>query len=86
MDYTIIGDAVNLASRLQDLTKEYNVSIIASGATLDRAVRSYDLRPLGTTEVRGRSQQTELFEVLGLNQAQWTETSEHTGEIGLVTG
>ena len=86
MDYTIIGDTVNLASRLQDLTKEYNASIIASGATLDRAGRSYELRPLGTTEVRGRSQQTELFEVLGLNQAYRAETSESTGEIGLATG
>ena len=69
MDFTIIGDTVNLASRLQDLTEEYNASIIASGATLDRAGRSYELRPLGTKEVRGRSQQTELFEVLGLDQA-----------------
>ena len=66
MEYTVIGDSVNLTSRLQDLTKEYGVSIIISGATYSHVKDICDVRSLGTTEIRGRQQPVSLYEVTGL--------------------
>ena len=66
MDYTVIGDAVNLASRLQDLTKEYGVSILINGSTYERVQHMCQVRALGTVEVRGRTQPVDLYEVVDL--------------------
>src|SRR4026208_995053 len=47
MSYTVIGDAVNLGSRLESLNKEYGTRIIISQTTLDRLGNRYRVRPLG---------------------------------------
>ena len=67
MDYTIIGDAVNLASRLQDLTKEKGALILISGAVRSNLDDNVEVRSLGETPIRGREQAVDLYEVLGLN-------------------
>ena len=64
MDYTVIGDTVNLASRLQDLTKEFGASILISGSTHLRVHHMCQVRSLGSVEVRGREQSVDLYEVL----------------------
>jgi adenylate cyclase len=62
--YTVIGDAVNLGSRLQSLNKEHGTTIIISEQTTRRLERRYDLRPLGTVVVKGKSQPVAIFEVV----------------------
>jgi len=64
MEYTAIGDSVNLASRLQQLTKVYEVSIIICEATAAGLDGSVPLRELDTLRVRGRQQPAKLFQVL----------------------
>jgi adenylate cyclase len=64
MSYTVIGDAVNLGSRLESLNKEYGTHIIISEATRGRLKGRYDMRPLGTVTVKGRSEAVAVFEVL----------------------
>jgi hypothetical protein len=54
MSYTVIGDAVNLGSRLESLNKQYGTRIIVSGATRARLSRPYQLRPLGEVVVKAR--------------------------------
>ena len=63
MSYTVIGDNVNLGSRLESLNKDYKTRIIVSEATRARLTGTYDLRPLGEVVVKGKSRPVAIFEV-----------------------
>ena len=64
MSYTVIGDNVNLGSRLESLNKEYRTRIIISEATRSRLKKQYELRPLGAVVVKGKTRPVEIFEVI----------------------
>jgi len=64
MSYTVIGDNVNLGSRLESLNKEYGSRIIISDATRARLTGHYDLRPLGDVVVKGKTRAVAIFEVV----------------------
>jgi adenylate cyclase len=63
MSYTVIGDNVNLGSRLESLNKEYRTRIIISGATRLKITSQYDIRPLGDVVVKGKTRAVAIFEV-----------------------
>ena len=63
MSYTVIGDNVNLGSRLESLNKEYKTRIIISDATRVRLTGAYETRPLGDVVVKGKSKAVAIFEV-----------------------
>jgi adenylate cyclase len=64
MSYTVIGDNVNLGSRLESLNKEYKTRIIISEATRARLTGDFQTRPLGDVVVKGKSKAVQIFEVL----------------------
>jgi adenylate cyclase len=68
MAYTVMGDAVNLGARLQELTKEYGVAIIVGESTKNQAT-DFVFRELDYVQVRGKEKPVAIFEpVCALNE------------------
>jgi adenylate cyclase len=61
MEFTIIGDTVNTASRMEGLCKAYEVEIVVSAAMLADNKDEPNVRPLGTANIRGKQQAIEIF-------------------------
>ncbi|MEG5039955.1 MULTISPECIES: AAA family ATPase [unclassified Microcoleus] len=65
MDGTVISDAVNLASRVESLTKNYGVSLLITQSTYSRLENpsDYAIRTLDTVKVKGKSELVTVYEV-----------------------
>jgi adenylate cyclase len=65
VSYALVGDTVNLASRLQGLTRDLGTDIILSRATRESLNGEIPLRPLPPTRVKGKREIVEIFELSG---------------------
>jgi adenylate cyclase len=61
LDFTVIGPAVNMASRLESLTKQLGRTVLLSRAFADFVERDFDLESVGEYQVRGFNDPIELF-------------------------
>jgi adenylate cyclase len=66
LDYTAVGDNVNLAARLETLNKQFGTRIIISEETYSRVRAMVDVRDLGLTGVKGKRDEIHVYEVKGL--------------------
>ncbi len=66
MNYTVMGDAVNTASRLQLTNKTYHVNIIISEEVYHHLNNEFLVRPLDTVEVRGKKEKIKIFELVAI--------------------
>jgi class 3 adenylate cyclase len=65
LEYTAIGDTINLGSRLEGLTKEFSVPIIISEATYAEVREHFGVRDLGEVTVKGKVIPVKIYAVLG---------------------
>ena len=66
MNYTVMGDVANLASRLESLNKQYGTELMISEATFAQAKGAIVARPLDVVAVKGKQRGVRVYELLAL--------------------
>ncbi len=70
MDYTVIGDGVNLAARLESACKQYGAKLLISEYTLGQVKSTYRTREVDKLVVKGKTEPVGVYEVLDFHTAQ----------------
>lgn len=79
MDSTVLGDVVNLASRLEGLTKQFQAQIIISSQTWNfvKDDESLSWRELGFVSVKGRDQPERIYEIFNADEPDIRDKKRH---------
>src|SRR5512139_176765 len=80
MSYTVMGDAVNLGSRLEGITKQYGVGIVATQPTVE-ADSAHAFMKVDVVRVKGKETPVAIYEPLGLKEALTDPARQHAAEF-----
>ena len=67
MEYTVIGDTVNIASRLESYNKTYKTQILISSTTYENAKDLIEVNKIADVEIRGKVNKMDIYEVIKIN-------------------
>jgi class 3 adenylate cyclase/ABC-type nitrate/sulfonate/bicarbonate transport system substrate-binding protein len=81
--YTVMGDGVNVAARLEGVNKEYGTTICISDSVFDAVSSEMLVRPLRTIQVKGREQKFMAYELLGTKWGDDPELSARASDARL---
>ena len=80
MDGTVIGDAVNLASRVESLTKTYRARVLLTGPTCRELSEGWAVREIDLVAVKGKRQPVALYELLDADPPALRQAKRDTAE------
>ncbi len=70
MEFTVIGDAVNVSWKLQELTKDLDSDLVVGESVMSLIIEEFDVRPLGKATLKSLPHPVEIFEVRGVLDSQ----------------
>jgi adenylate cyclase len=74
-DYTVIGDTVNVASRLENLTRRLDADVLVTEAVVAQAGGMLDLQSMGGQRLRGRDESVQVFRLVSASERPVTESA-----------
>jgi adenylate cyclase len=83
-DYTVMGDEVNVAARLESANKALGTDVLVSASTRKRAGPDAVLQPRGVIEVKGRTQPVSVFELLAVTGQKTDPNSPRSARPGVL--